>query len=649
MTATGVAHKVSFSPAQVDFGSGLLVLREQCNDMGVCVLRTEKVGLPIEKQLTVKNEGTVAVTLTLSTAVPYSIVSVLPTLSPGQSGQVTVRFDPSESGNFTGNVQVGITDGQGSVSSSPLVGVAHKIEIDPAELNLGIVFIGIMREEKLTVKNQGVTTVTLEASSPSNASPFTVILPENPSVLDPSESVEATVQFTATTSGEFSHAVRLIINNSFTLEVPLAARAVTFEEFLRMFGTLFVPGTPNLFFDGFEGLSVSLADFQRLAQELLIRQPQSPTPEDLEIAQALEELKAWLDDPAFEQKIQELIQQYPAFGTFVNQIQNEISNLGLTSELTYVQVLDSLVRSLSQLDLLLLSPSDPIFVLDQDVNIAITILTTILSWRAQLDPRFKDLVTKIQVGGNTVLEFPLPIFFPMAVNLIKNDLAKHCGTDECLYNLARRLASVAFILDPDAFYNHFKGLYMEISMAAQAVMNGWWLLGFSERYDNVTEIDIIARKSIQGIGVVIAFIEVKSEKNLSAKDIQRKLSLYADYIENVGKDLYWGNFHVAVLISYEPTSATTVENALYNYNKTTPALVIYCVANCNGFGVGIFAAQFKNMSPGQAAAIAIALGIAILPSSNSVPTENDDPNSNQLYLIGDPILVMLLLMAWTMR
>jgi hypothetical protein len=103
VTATGVAHKVSFSPAPLDFGSGLLVMREQCNKMGTCGLGTEKVGLPIEKALTVKNEGTVAVSLTLSTTAPYKIVSVLPTLSPGQSAQVTLRFDPSESGTLHGH------------------------------------------------------------------------------------------------------------------------------------------------------------------------------------------------------------------------------------------------------------------------------------------------------------------------------------------------------------------------------------------------------------------------------------------------------------------------------------------------------------------------------------------------------------------
>ncbi|MEM4402423.1 MAG: choice-of-anchor D domain-containing protein, partial [Candidatus Caldarchaeum sp.] len=229
VTATGVAHKVSFSPAQVDFGSGLLVLREQCNKMDVCGLRTEKVGLPIEKALTVKNEGTVAVTLTLSTAAPYKIVSVLPTLSPGQSGQVTVRFDPSESGSFAGAVQVGIQDGQGSVSSSPLVGVVHKIEIDPAELDFGIVFVGDSREQKLTVRNQGVTTVTLTVNT---ATPFS-IASESSFTLIPSESREVTVRIDPTASGTLLSNVRCTVGLA-SVAVPSRAQAMTHEEYWQM-------------------------------------------------------------------------------------------------------------------------------------------------------------------------------------------------------------------------------------------------------------------------------------------------------------------------------------------------------------------------------------------------------------------------------
>jgi hypothetical protein len=205
-------------------------MTEQCNDMGVCGLRTEQVGLPIEKSLAVKNEGTVSVTLTLSTAAPYKIVSVLPTLSPGQSGQVTVRFEPNEPGSFTGNVQVGINGGQGSVTSSPLVGVAHKIEIEPPNLDFGIIFVGSTRERQLTITNKGTTTVTLETGITYPEHPLQVTLPENPLTLGPSRSAEVTVRFSATTSGPISGSARLI-SGPHVITVPVMGAAYTREEF----------------------------------------------------------------------------------------------------------------------------------------------------------------------------------------------------------------------------------------------------------------------------------------------------------------------------------------------------------------------------------------------------------------------------------
>ncbi len=225
VTATSVAHKVTFSPATLDFGSGLFVMREQCNQMGMCGPHTEKVGLPIEKQLTVKNEGTVSVTLTLSTAWPYKVVSVPPTLSPGQSAQVTLRFDPSESGSFSGTVQVGISEGQGSVTA-PLVGTAHKIEIDPAELDFIIVFLGSSRVRKLTVKNQGVTTVPLTFSV---SGPYS-FESSNSFTLTPSQSQDVRIRFTPSSSGVFSSTVRLGSGTSF-IEVPAVGEAMTKEEY----------------------------------------------------------------------------------------------------------------------------------------------------------------------------------------------------------------------------------------------------------------------------------------------------------------------------------------------------------------------------------------------------------------------------------
>jgi hypothetical protein len=312
VTATAVAHKVSFSPASVDFGSGLLVLREQCDSMGGCGLRTEKVGLPIEKALTVKNEGTVSVSLTLSTAGPYKIVSVPPTLSPGQSAQVTLRFDPTESGSFTGTVQVGINGGQGSVTA-PLVGTAHKIEIEPAELNFGLVFIGSSRARKLTVKNQGVTTVALTVST---GGPYSL---ESPSsfTLAPSQSRDVVVRFTPPNSSVFSSNIRLTAGSN-AIDVPVVGRAMTREEYIQQaviaynaavqqggYGAMYVQdGNRGLALAGFPSLSADeVTGFLGMFDQLSSPEGGEIPPE---VVQAIEILNA-IGEPQIEEWLWALV------------------------------------------------------------------------------------------------------------------------------------------------------------------------------------------------------------------------------------------------------------------------------------------------------------------------------------------------------
>jgi hypothetical protein len=122
-------------------------------------------------------------------------------------------------------VQVGINGGQGSVTSPPLVGTAHKIEVEPAELDFGIVIVGNTRERKLTIKNQGVTTVALEVpnTTQNTTSPFRVML-ESPVVLGPGESKGVSVQFSTAASGQFTGTVRLFISQAL-LEIPATAKA----------------------------------------------------------------------------------------------------------------------------------------------------------------------------------------------------------------------------------------------------------------------------------------------------------------------------------------------------------------------------------------------------------------------------------------
>ncbi len=198
--------------------------------MGTCGLGTEKAGLPIEKQLTVKNEGSVAVTLSLSTSAPYSIVSVLPTLAPGQSGQVTVRFDPNESGSFTGNVQVGIQNGQGSLTSGPLNGVAHSLRM--TSLEYGRVLVGESRTQVVILENVGTTTVALQ--SPPEPDVTSMSLPfiahSNSVTLEPGQNVEVRVEFAPSASGTFAgSAVLGFIGNS-NVEIPVRGLSYTEEE-----------------------------------------------------------------------------------------------------------------------------------------------------------------------------------------------------------------------------------------------------------------------------------------------------------------------------------------------------------------------------------------------------------------------------------
>jgi hypothetical protein len=326
VTATAVAHKVSFSPAQVDFGSGLFVLREQCDSMGSCGLRTEKVGLPIEKALTVKNEGSVSVSLTLSTAGPYKIVSVPPTLSPGQSAQLILRFDPSrmvyvapgvaveevESGEFRGSLQVGINGGQGSVTA-PLVGTAHKIEIEPAELDFGLVFIGSSRARKLTVKNQGVTTVALTVST---GGPYSL---ESPSsfTLAPSQSRDVVVRFTPPNSSVFSSNIRLTAGSN-AIDVPVVGRAMTREEYIQQaviaynaavqqggYGAMYVQyGNRGLALAGFPSLSADeVTGFLEMFDQLSSPEGGEISPE---VVQAIEILNA-IGEPQIEEWLWALV------------------------------------------------------------------------------------------------------------------------------------------------------------------------------------------------------------------------------------------------------------------------------------------------------------------------------------------------------
>ncbi len=109
------------------------------------------------------------------------------------------------------------------------MGVAHKIEISPAELNLETVFSGNTWVRKFTITNKGVTTVSLEAPIVVPEAPFQITLPSDPMTLEPGISKEVTVRFNPTESGTYTGSLRVVGS---PLEFPVVNGKAVLHQFL---------------------------------------------------------------------------------------------------------------------------------------------------------------------------------------------------------------------------------------------------------------------------------------------------------------------------------------------------------------------------------------------------------------------------------
>jgi hypothetical protein len=288
----GTAHRVTLSAASLDFGSTLITnkMEQRCTLTHYCYEEEVFVAVPVERKVTVRNEGNTSVELILNVSAPYQLVSEgRLMLTAGQSKEVTLRFHPAESGSFPSNLQLSLqpvclqqhplnegcalwSSAQGSLSVVT-TGIAHKISIEPEELNFGVVFIGNSRERTVTIKNEGTTTVTLEipATTLGNSPYFRITaLSQNPLVLGPGQSGKVSVEFRAIASATYADAARLLAG-TLSLEIPLLATAMTYQEYVETmlkahntavrngrYGMVYVTRQQSRFgmlLSGFEGLS----------------------------------------------------------------------------------------------------------------------------------------------------------------------------------------------------------------------------------------------------------------------------------------------------------------------------------------------------------------------------------------------------------
>jgi FAD dependent oxidoreductase/HYDIN/CFA65/VesB family protein/putative pyrroloquinoline-quinone-binding quinoprotein len=127
------------------------------------------------------------------------------TIAPGQSITITVNFQPSAVGNFSGEIELETTGGNEAVGLSGSAALPGALQIAGEALDYGPVPIGTTQTESFTVTNTGGTAVTITKSKPPSGGAFaaTTSLSEGTTIA-PGASVSETVAFTPTVAGPAS-------------------------------------------------------------------------------------------------------------------------------------------------------------------------------------------------------------------------------------------------------------------------------------------------------------------------------------------------------------------------------------------------------------------------------------------------------------
>jgi iron transport multicopper oxidase len=125
------------------------------------------------------------------------------TLEPGHAITITVNFDPSEVGEFNGQISLGTSAGEAAVGLSGSAGLPGELQVSSETNEFGTVPLGGQDERSFTVKNIGGTTVEVNKSKPPSGGAFaaTTSLPEGTTIA-PGETLTERVTFTPTALGK---------------------------------------------------------------------------------------------------------------------------------------------------------------------------------------------------------------------------------------------------------------------------------------------------------------------------------------------------------------------------------------------------------------------------------------------------------------
>jgi hypothetical protein len=123
-------------------------------------------------------------------------------IAPGGSLSINVTFDPTETGNFTGEIGLETTAGPGAAGLSGSAATPGALQISSEQNDFGTVEVGKSATKSFQITNVGGTAVTITKSKPPIGGEFaaTTSLPEGTTIAA-GETLTETVAFTPTTVG----------------------------------------------------------------------------------------------------------------------------------------------------------------------------------------------------------------------------------------------------------------------------------------------------------------------------------------------------------------------------------------------------------------------------------------------------------------
>ncbi|MEW6486260.1 MAG: choice-of-anchor D domain-containing protein, partial [Pseudomonadota bacterium] len=175
-----------------------------------------KIGQEKPLTLTITNNGTISYNITSISGVisPFSMTmpSLPYTLDSGESLELTIMFTPTQSGGFTGqiNIQTNIT-GLSQIVNLSGTGTTPVLSVSPTTLDFGSVTAGTSSDLTVTLSNTGNETLTVNTLSVTGTG-FSLVGAATPINIAPGNSQNITVRFSPTDVKNYSGSLSIQSN-----------------------------------------------------------------------------------------------------------------------------------------------------------------------------------------------------------------------------------------------------------------------------------------------------------------------------------------------------------------------------------------------------------------------------------------------------